>query len=110
MPIYEYECPACGEVSDFLVMKPADARGLKCKNCGAGRLTRVISRVAYHVTESQRLDALDTASPKSERYYKDDRNIGLHAKKRAKEMGVDLGDSFNEKVEKARTKKTKDLG
>ncbi|MBW2710216.1 MAG: hypothetical protein JRD04_13350 [Deltaproteobacteria bacterium] len=34
---------------------------------------------------------------------KDTRNIGLHAKKRAREVGVDLGGSFDAKVEKLRT-------
>ena len=41
-------------------------------------------------------------------FYKDSRNIGLWAKKRAQDMGVDLGPSFEETVEKARTGKILD--
>ena len=41
-------------------------------------------------------------------FYKDSRNIGLWAKKRAQDMGVDLGSSFEETVEKARTGKILD--
>ena len=40
-----------------------------------------------------------------EGFYRDNRNIGLRAKKRLNELGVDLGDSLNEKIEKARTSK-----
>lgn len=109
MPIYEYECRACGAISAFLVMKPADARGLRCKACEAKKLTRVLSRVRHHVTESQRLEGYDASAPKDERYYKDPRNVGLHAKKRLKALGADLGEAFEEKVEKARTKKLHDL-
>jgi hypothetical protein len=39
---------------------------------------------------------------------KDSRNVGLWAKKRAQDMGVDLGSSFDETVEKARTGKILD--
>ena len=41
-------------------------------------------------------------------FYKDSRNVGLWAKKRAQDMGVDLGPSFDETVEKARTGKILD--
>jgi hypothetical protein len=42
-------------------------------------------------------------SPKSDSFYKDSRNVGLHAKKRAQQMGADLGTGFEEKLEKLRT-------
>ena len=47
----------------------------------------------------------DTSGPRDESYYKDSRNVGLWAKKRAKEMGVDLGPKFDETVEHARSGK-----
>ena len=51
------------------------------------------------------LDNLDASKPADESYYRDSRNVGLWAKKRAKQMGVDLGPKFDETVEKARTGK-----
>ena len=55
------------------------------------------------LSESDRLADFDPRSRQGDSFYKDTRNIGLAAKKRAREMGVDLGASFDEKVEKLRT-------
>jgi hypothetical protein len=60
------------------------------------------------VAESQRLTEFDTRRPRDDSFYKDDRNVGLWAKKRVKELGVDLGSSFDETVEKARSGKILD--
>jgi hypothetical protein len=59
--------------------------------------------VSYHVSEGDRLAHYDPNAPKGDDFYKDSRNIGLHAKKRAQQMGVDLGASFETKLEKLRT-------
>jgi hypothetical protein len=64
-----------------------------------------MSSFAVHTTEASRLAALDTGAPRGDDYYKDSRNVGLWAKKRARQMGVDLGPKFEETVEKARTGK-----
>ena len=103
MPLHEFACKDCGRKSTRLVLKKEDEASLKCEHCGSGELTRLISRVAIHKTEASRLADLDTSKQPDESYYSDNRNIGLRAKKRMKELGVDLGDSFEEKLEKART-------
>ncbi len=103
MPLHEYACEDCGRKDTRLVLKREDEGALKCRHCGSGRLKRLISRVAIHRTEADRLAALDTSRQPDEAYYRDNRNIGLRAKKRMQELGVDLGDAFEEKLEKART-------
>ena len=103
MPIYEYQCSKCEIQFQDLIMRKEDEKNLLCPNCGGRKLKRLISRVAYHVSESDRLAAFDPRSQHSDSYYKDTRNIGLAAKKRAQQMGVDLGSSFEEKVDKLRT-------
>jgi putative FmdB family regulatory protein len=103
MPLHEFACKACGRKSTRLVLKKGDEESLKCRDCGSGDLKRLISRVAIHRTESDRMAGLDTSKQPDESYYSDNRNIGLRAKKRMKELGVDLGDAFEEKLEKART-------
>ena len=62
---------------------------------------------AFSVVESEasRIRNFDTAAPRDESFYRDSRNVGLWAKKRAKEMGVDLGAKFESTVEKARSGK-----
>ena len=47
-------------------------------------------------------------SLKGDDFYKDSRNVGLWAKKRMKELGVDLGSKMDEIVEKGRTGKILD--
>ena len=103
MPIYEYQCHGCHRQFQRLIMGEKDEKNLFCPNCGGRSLKKLISRVAYHLAESDRLEAFDPGSRQSDSFYKDTRNIGLAAKKRAMELGVDLGASFDEKVEKLRT-------
>ena len=71
-------------------------------------MSQVISRVAHHRSENDRLAEFDTRKSQGEEFYKDSRNVGLWAKKRAKELGADLGPQFDEIVESARTGKILD--
>ncbi len=68
-------------------------------------MRRVMSSFAVVESEASRLRDFDTSKPRDESYYRDSRNVGLWAKKRAQEMGVDLGPRFEETLEKARTGK-----
>ncbi len=109
MPIYEYQCRACGSTQSVLFLNQQAARkSPTCKHCGKRRLLRLLSGFAHHQTEAARLAGLDTSTPRDESFYRDSRNVGLWAKKRAKEMGVDLGTQFDETVEKARSGKILD--
>ncbi|MBW2148235.1 MAG: zinc ribbon domain-containing protein [Deltaproteobacteria bacterium] len=108
MPIYEYECKSCGRRFSRLVMKVAEASGVRCKGCGSSDLGRLISRVVVMQTEKSRLENLDTGKSQDENYYRDSRNIGLWAKKRAQDLGADLGPQFEETLEKARSGKILD--
>ncbi len=109
MPIYEYRCQECGKDQSVLFLSQREAQSRpRCKHCGMRRLKRLLSRFAHHQTEAARLQDFNTGSARDESFYKDSRNVGLWAKKRAKEMGVDLGSQFEETVEKARSGKILD--
>ena len=103
MPIYEYECQNCMYQFQRLVMKAEEEVSLVCPDCRDTRLKRLVSRVIYQQSERDRIQSYDPSAKKSDGFMKDSRNIGLHAKKRAQQMGVDLGSSFDAKVEKLRT-------
>ena len=110
MPIYEYECRVCGHVSSHVILShealgARHARPPDCPACGASRTRRVMSSFAVVESEGSRLAHFDTSRPRDESFYRDSRNVGLWAKKRARQMGVDLGPKFDETVEKARTGK-----
>jgi hypothetical protein len=64
-----------------------------------------MSSFAVMESEQARLNNFDTSRPRNDSFYRDSRNVGLWAKKRAREMGVDLGPKFDETVEQARTGK-----
>ena len=66
---------------------------------------RVMSSFAVVETESSRLSRLDTSKHPDESFYRDSRNVGLWAKKRARQMGADLGGQFEATLEKARSGK-----
>ena len=45
MPIYEYNCPKCGNQLEVLVRKASDVPG-KCPKCGHSKLTKGFSTFA----------------------------------------------------------------
>ena len=105
MPIYEYECAACGRVGSHVILGK-DRRGRpQCPYCRSSRTKRVMSSFAVVASEASRLANFDTGQSRDDSYYRDSRNVGMWAKKRAQQMGVDLGPKFDETVEKARSGK-----
>lgn len=64
-----------------------------------------MSSFAVVETEASRLANFDSGARRDESFYRDSRNVGLWAKKRAKELGADLGPQFESTVEKARSGK-----
>ena len=80
-----------------------------CQHCGGEELDRVLSGFRLVQSEGSRLKNFNTREQNGEDYYRDPGNIGLWAKNRARELGADLGETFDEKVEKARTGKLEDL-
>ena len=42
MPIYDYECQECGQVSEVFLRGP-DSDDIKCPHCGSENLKRLIS-------------------------------------------------------------------
>lgn len=53
MPIYEYECAACGEEFETLVRSMSDAERQKCPECGSTRCRKVFSVFAAQGTASK---------------------------------------------------------
>jgi putative FmdB family regulatory protein len=51
MPIYEYECNACGDRHEF-IQKFSEGPKRKCPSCGEQRLRKLISAAAFHLKGS----------------------------------------------------------
>ncbi len=105
MPIYEYLCNDCHKEFSQLFLNLKEINKVRCKFCNSKNLTKLVSSFAVHQTEESRLANFDTSKPRGDDFYKDTRNIGLWAKKRMRELGVDLGPKMDEIVEKGRTGK-----
>ena len=43
MPIYQYRCRDCGELSEFLVASLSDTGNPVCSGCGSHNLNRLLS-------------------------------------------------------------------
>ena len=60
MPIYEYGCRACRNVTTVLVRSVGGkASKPACGKCGAKRTERIISRFAFHQSLQSKLEQLD---------------------------------------------------
>jgi len=49
MPIYEYRCKKCGQVSEFFVKQVgAEPDDLRCSKCGSTEMVKMLSTMAVH--------------------------------------------------------------
>ncbi len=48
MPIYEYRCQQCGQLTDAL-QKMSDPPLKTCRHCGVDALEKVMSRTSFHL-------------------------------------------------------------
>ncbi len=103
MPIYEYQCLSCENEFQKLILKKNEEKDLFCPKCDSRDIKRLISRIAYHASENDRLESFNPNDRQTDSFYSDSRNIGLGAQKMARDLGVDLGKSFDDKLEKLRT-------
>jgi len=108
MPIYEYRCNQCDREFSELFLNRKKVNKIRCKFCNSRDLTKILSSFSVHQTEESRLASFNTSKKRGDDFYKDSRNIGLWAKKRMREMGVDLGPKMDEIVERGRTGKILD--
>ena len=52
MPIYEYRCNQCGEISEMLIGVSSGNEILQCKHCGSTNLKKILSVSSFAVTDS----------------------------------------------------------
>lgn len=59
MPVYEYRCQSCREVSSFFIKTYGGEPDSGCKHCNSPGIERIISSVAYHRSETDKFAQLD---------------------------------------------------
>lgn len=103
MPIYEYRCSACDEVTEAFHRDLAKAKKPACEHCGSAKTERAISRFATPKTEAQVMDQYGVPDPGAgPEAYKDPRQIGRWAEKRFEDMGVEMPQEAKQMIDAAR--------
>lgn len=99
MPYYDYRCNQCGRRSRlFFTYKEYGTAVPACSHCQSNNLKRLINRVRIVKSEDSRMDALADDSALAGLDENDPRSLGRFMRKMSGEMGEDLGDEFNEVV------------
>lgn len=102
MPIYEYICQDCKRrVSLFFrTFNDAGHATPVCPRCGSQRLIRRISRVAVVRSEESRLESMLDTDWIGDLDENDPRSLARFMRRMSNELGEDLGDEFEEVVER----------
>jgi putative FmdB family regulatory protein len=99
MPYYDYRCNQCGRrLRLFMSYKEYDTAVPVCTHCQSSNLKRLINRVRVVKSEDARMDALADDSALVGLDENDPRSLGRFMRKMSSEMGEDLGDEFDEVV------------
>jgi len=102
MPIYEYRCADCRRrVSIWWRTFGEAATGqAACPRCGGENLQRLVSRVAVVRSEESRLDDLASMDGLEDVDENDPRSFGRWMRRMSAELGEDMGDDFDEVVDR----------
>ncbi len=101
MPIYEYTCGDCGRLTSVFTKSIGAKAKAKCTHCGSTKLSRALSRFAYHKTEQQVLEQYGS-EPRRLEDYKDPRQIGRWAERKFDEYGMEMPDEARQMIDAAR--------
>lgn len=102
MPIYEYRCQQCAEVSSFFVRSISTPFPAMCKGCGSEQMERRMSTFAMGKTTAGAHEANSMVGNNRD-YYSDPRNIGRHVEESFSRHGVDMPDSVRQSIDAARS-------
>jgi putative FmdB family regulatory protein len=101
MPVYEYRCQDCRRLvrltfsfAEYGKVDPV------CTYCESKNLTRRIGRIIIAKSEDARMDTLMDDSALAGLDEEDPRSLGKFMRKMSNEMGEDMGDEFNEVVDR----------
>ncbi len=101
MPIYEFKCQDCGQLTSVFIRSVGAPSEATCQHCGTRRLERAVSRFAYHKSAQTILEEYGS-EPKRLEDYKDPRQIGRWVERKFQEYGMDVPDDARKMIDAAR--------
>lgn len=108
MPIYEYVCKECNQVSTFLSLRVSENIEPYCKFCGSKDVKKLISKVAVLRSEEKRIESMLDPSKFSDLDENDPKSIEKFMRRMGKEMGSELGEDFEASLDEALSLSEKD--
>jgi putative FmdB family regulatory protein len=102
MPIYEYGCYDCRKRVNifFRSFSEVETKAAACPRCGGANLKRLVSKVAFVRSEESRLESLADPTNLTGLDENDPKSIARWMRKMSNEVGEDLGDDFDEVVDR----------
>lgn len=103
MPEYDFKCDDCRRnvvLSYKSLTAYAEAEVHRCPRCGGENVRRRIGRVALGRSDDDRLAGVADEAMLNQIDENDPRSLGRFMKTMSREMGEDIGDDFNEVVER----------
>jgi putative FmdB family regulatory protein len=102
MPIYQYDCGSCAKRVDVFFRSASRVEERpKCPECGARRLTRVMSQFARTRTATDRLSGVDFDLEQARLNDRDPGSFAHWARRVGGELDEDLGTNYRELAERA---------
>lgn len=96
MPLYEYRCNECQQVSTLLVRSPSNAPSPVCEHCGGSKLTKLISRFAFHRSWGESLDWAPGGETLGDVDENDPRSLDRFMGRIKEEMGGEVTPEFEQ--------------
>ncbi len=103
MPIYEYRCGSCGQLSSFFTRSISTPLEPICSQCNSPDMQRRMSSFAMgKTTQSVHAGFPSAVDPASPDYYSDPRNIGRHVEEGFQRYGIEMPKGVRDTIEAAR--------
>ena len=107
MPIYEYRCQSCSQLSSFFTRSISTPLEAICAHCNSSDMQRRMSSFAMGKTTQSVHDRVSSGagpapSDYSRDYYSDPRNIGRNVEEGFRRYGMEMPPGVRDKIEAAR--------
>jgi putative FmdB family regulatory protein len=97
MPLFEYECRACGKRFTFLAGVISDNADAKCPRCNSAELRKLMSRFTRGRSDDARMDALADKLEGSD--MDDPAALRRFAREMGREVGAETGEDMSDEME-----------
>ena len=101
MPLYEYRCEDCRHLSTVLV-RSWSATAPACRRCGGAKLTRLVSRFAFHRSWGESLNWTPSGETLSDMNEDDPESVDRFMGRLRGEMGGQVSPEFDRMHEELR--------